>query len=706
MWQRIRRRSADVRLGVKIVVVSVAGSMIFAVLGVVSQVRLHDLSARQDGEYRTNVAALGLMTSTRSAIGGQQEAVLSYILSDAGSYRDAFGAAIATTDRTIDDSLTRLAGIGLPAEETKMLAAVRSDIEIWRKSRGVALTAAQDQNDRQGIVYTIVRLESVARAVKQSSDDLLNRLVEQVAAGAKRASTDSAELAQLMLVLGVISLVAALAIALILVRGISRPLSEVVDVLSRVASGDLSKKVTVRSRDEIGRMGEALNTTLEVLRHSFDAVQYQASHDSLTGLANRSLLQRQMQAAEQQARTSAGGAIVLLDLDGFKQVNDMFGHAAGDRVLTITAQRLVRTLRGADTVARLGGDEFAVLLTDMPGPAELQRLVEVLVEALEQPADFNGRTLSPRVSVGAALWEQGQGAEAVMRAADEALYLVKTVRKGIHPDRRRGRDWLAADLRAALEEEQFEVWYQPLVRLEDERPVGVEALVRWHHPEQGTISPAEFIPIAEHAGVIYPLGLWVLEQACRQVRAWQQHLPGGSDLYVSVNLSPQQLHDPKLVDDVVSVVRETGLDPRSLVLEVTESAIVDERQAVPNLLALRAHGVRIAIDDFGTGYSSLHYLASLPIDIVKIDQSLVSGLDGSPERAVIIEAVVHLSRVLRFSTVAEGIETTDQAAELRRLGCVLGQGYLWSPPRPAEDIRSHLTVLPLISDERRPISTV
>ena len=690
MWDWIRRHLADLRIGTKIAAASIVGSLIFAVLGGVGQVSLRHLADQQDLEYRTNVRALDRMTSVRAAISGQQEAVLSFVLSGPGSYRDTYAGAIRSTDHVINSGLASLGEIGLSEEDQKGLREVTSDIEVWRKSRDVALQAATaSDGDRQGVLYTVVRLDTVSRAVKQSADYLLERLVDRVADGARVASLDSARTAQLMLWLGLVGAVLALVLSVLVARGIARPLAEVVDVLTRVASGDLSKQVGFRRRDEIGRMGDALNETLGILQRTFDEVHHKAMHDSLTGLANRGLLQQRLAAAGRDRATDVGDgcrrpAVILLDLDSFKQINDMYGHAAGDHVLVATAERLLARTGPADTVARLGGDEFAILVNDLTATVDLQAKADELLKTVEVPTTFEALVLQPRASVGAALWQEGDSAEAVFRQADRALYLTKAVRKGIPADKRQGHEAaLAVALPGAVRRGEFKVLFQPLVALNDRRLVGVEALVRWCHPQLGVISPVEFIPVAESTGIIDEIGLWVLEQACRQRCRWRENLPTGSDFYVSVNLSPRQLHNPTLVSDVLAVLERTGLEPRCLALEVTESAIVDGKSAIAALAQLRTHGVRIAIDDFGTGYSSLHYLTILPFDIVKIDQGLVRQLDGAAEHAVIIEAVVHLGRVLHFTTVAEGVETTAQADELHALGCSIGQGYLWAEPLPA-----------------------
>ncbi|GLY19849.1 hypothetical protein Kisp01_68630 [Kineosporia sp. NBRC 101677] len=690
-------RARDLPLGLKIVAAAVAGSMLFAALGLAGAIRLRTLAAEQDRAYSTNVQALIYMTEVRSAIGGQQEAVLSYVLADPGPYRRTYRQDIAASDEILNRQLAALAAVDLPDHIQRQRRAVNIDIGVWRRARDTSLAEAANGADRAGVIYTVQRLNTIVAAAKQSADRLMQELVTGVAAGTKRASQASGRTAQLMLVLGLASAAVALASALLVARSLARPLAEVMDVVTRAAGGDLSKKVTFRRKDEIGRMGAALNDTMAILERTFGEIEHRANHDSLTGVGNRALLHRRLLEAEEASTMGQAFGIVLLDLDNFKQVNDRHGHAAGDHVLIVAAQRMTQVVGTAGTVARLGGDEFAVLLE---GPAEpggvvtaeaLRRLADVLTEALEQPTVFDGEILTPRISTGLALWKEGQTSEATVRAADAALYAVKASRKGTMSSHQRERLVnLAAALPEAVAEEQFEVLYQPLVDLRTREVIGVEALIRWHHPSFGTVSPLEFIPLAESTGYIAEIGLWVLEQSCRQVRRWHEENPGKKNLYASVNVSPAQLRDPSFVQDVFAVLERTGLAACHLALEVTESAIVDEEAAKVLLSNLRARAVRISIDDFGTGYSSLRYLTSLPIDVVKIDRSLTGQLDGTPEHAVLIDSVLRLGRALNFTVVAEGVETAEQADELELLGCSAGQGYFWAKPLPASSMGERL----------------
>jgi diguanylate cyclase (GGDEF)-like protein len=441
-----------------------------------------------------------------------------------------------------------------------------------------------------------------------------------------------------------------------------------VDAATAALRGDIERRQKVETR----------------LRERELELEQMALHDPLTGLANRAGLDARL--AEAVGR-GADVALLLIDLDDFKLVNDVHGHAAGDAVLTEFAQILLAGVRSGDLAARIGGDEFLVLLTGVPDAdhavAAAQR---ILAMAAAAPVHLGEDRLPVRASIGVATGRAGDTPKELLRRADIAMYQAKHL--GTHgvqlhdpsmTDRRAADGQLAEDLAGALERGELHVLYQPLVDLADSRPVGAEALIRWHHPRLGVVSPAQFIPIAERTGAITEIGLFVLEMACRQVAEW-----GG--LYISVNLSPRQLQEPTLVADVLGVLARTGLAPEQLVLEVTESVLVDESAGIAKLRALRDHGIHVAIDDFGTGYSSLHYLTRLPVDILKIDRSFVAELNGTPEGSGITEAILRLSQVLHLTTVAEGIETAEQATELQMLGCSIGQGYLFARPLPPAEL--------------------
>jgi diguanylate cyclase (GGDEF)-like protein/PAS domain S-box-containing protein len=425
---------------------------------------------------------------------------------------------------------------------------------------------------------------------------------------------------------------------------------------------------------------------------------HQAFHDPLTGLANRALFSDRVDHALARAgRQGPTAAVVFLDLDDFKTVNDTLGHGAGNDLLVAVANRIRGILRPADTAARLGGDEFAILLEDVHGEREALAIAERVAFALGEPFTLDDHQILVRASLGVAVAEpEHRQADELLRNADMAMYLAKANGKGrcerFEPSLHRTlleRFELIGDLRQALPRGQFAVHYQPIVALATEEITGLEALVRWHHPHRGMIPPAAFIPLAEETGLIIPIGRWVLRQACQQARRWRQ--PEGRKLSISVNLSARQFQDAGLVDDVARALRHADLDPGSLVLEITESLLMHDTDAtIAKLGELKALGVRLAIDDFGTGYSSLSYLRRFPVDILKVDKSFIDAVAGNGEGSALAQAIIQLGHTLRLQTVAEGVEAPQQASQLRTLKCELGQGYYFAQPLDADEVAALL----------------
>jgi diguanylate cyclase (GGDEF)-like protein/PAS domain S-box-containing protein len=422
-----------------------------------------------------------------------------------------------------------------------------------------------------------------------------------------------------------------------------------------------------------------------------------AFHDSLTLLANRSLFRDRVEHALGFAQRSGRRiAVMFLDLDNFKTVNDSLGHDAGDRLLQATAQRLVQSTRSSDTVARLGGDEFAILLEEITTVADVESLAAVLVRDLDQPFVLNGTEVRVSASVGLAFSTPETGAEALLSQADIAMYCAKAAGKSRYvifqapmQESLQERLRLVADMPRAIAAAELFVEYQPIVDLGTQSLLGVEALVRWRHPELGVLLPDRFIPIAEESGQIVKLERWVLGQACGAVRAWCGSVAGGAELRVAVNISGRHLQQGDLAEDVALALQESGLDPGNLVIELTESVIMHNTEAnLVRLQKLKGLGVRLAIDDFGTGYSSLSYLHRFPIDILKVDRSFVGRLTNSSNGPELARAVITLSETLGLDTVAEGIELESQAQALLKLGCVAGQGYLFARPGSLETLSS------------------
>jgi diguanylate cyclase (GGDEF)-like protein len=431
-----------------------------------------------------------------------------------------------------------------------------------------------------------------------------------------------------------------------------------------------------------------------------EQLAHQAFHDPVTKLANRALFSDRVEHALMRAgRGIPEIAVMFIDLDDFKTVNDSLGHAAGDEVLQEVARRLKIAVRPTDTVARFGGDEFAVLLDGVNGSEDAADAAARILRALDMPVEIDGKHVFPRASVGICLVGEDletPEAEELLRNADVAMYMAKRDSKGSYRvfeptmhERVVERLELRSDLQHALTLDQLELHYQPVVRLAGRDILGVEALVRWNHPTRGTIPPVQFIPVAEETGLIIPMGRWILETACREGVRLQKRFPRSEPLTMSVNLSVRQLQSETLVGDVRKALEVTGLPASALVLEITESLMLSDTDfAMQQLHELKSLGIRLAMDDFGTGYSSLSYLSRFPVDILKMDRSFV----GSEDNEALTSAIIALGTSLSLEVVAEGIELPEQATSLEELGCELGQGFLFAKPMNSEALAEFLTI--------------
>ncbi|MGW8743493.1 putative bifunctional diguanylate cyclase/phosphodiesterase [Streptomyces sp. WAC 04229] len=487
--------------------------------------------------------------------------------------------------------------------------------------------------------------------------------------------------------------------------------------LKRADGHSLWAQVTVEPLADAGDTPGLLLSVADVsARRELQArLRHLQMHDPVTRLPNRALFFERLTAALEAETYEHGGTgrigVCYLDLDGFKAVNDTHGHRVGDRLLAAVAERLTRCAEeaagarsgGAPLVARLGGDEFALLVEDSTGTEQVADLAEAVLAALQPPFELSERRLSVTASVGVVeRHTAGTTPTALMQAADTTLYWAKADGRArwtlFDPERnatRMTRQALAATLRPAIERGEFALEYQPLVGMEDGRVRGVEALIRWNHPQFGVLAPNRFIALAEEDGSIVPLGRWILRTACHQARRWQLAHPDDPPIFVSVNVAVRQVWDSDLVADVARTLEETGLAPHLLQLELTESAVMGSAgRPLQVLKALSDMGVHIAIDDFGTGYSNLAYLSRLPVSVLKLDGAFVRGFqyegvagagaaataEGNPADEVIVEAMVQLAHRLGLSVTAECVETSDQATRLRRIGCDTGQGWLYSRP--------------------------
>ncbi|MGH2701097.1 MAG: putative bifunctional diguanylate cyclase/phosphodiesterase [Actinomycetota bacterium] len=458
--------------------------------------------------------------------------------------------------------------------------------------------------------------------------------------------------------------------------------------------------------------GIVLNARDVSERKAFESqLRHQAFHDPVTNLANRALFTDRVEhALARMTRDHGGIAVLFIDLDDFKVINDSLGHAAGDDVLLDVGKRLSRSVRTMDTVARFGGDEFAVLLEDTYQEQELAEIADRTLKSLHGAIVIDDKEVFISASMGIAVLDAEEAmtsaADEILRNADVAMYMAKREGKGrycvFEPEMHASvvhRLELKGALQRALERGELELYYQPIMTLDPRRVTGFEALARWHHPERGPIPPVEFIPVAEETGLINQLGRWVLNQACRHARFLQDMFPAHPPLTMSVNLSVKQLQGPTLVEDVAVALEESGLEPSSLTLEITESVLVTDTDAtIVKLHALKELGIKLAVDDFGTGYSSLSYLSRFPVDALKIDRSFVTGIDNDVESSALAAAIVKIGETLKLHTIAEGIEMEGQLACLQNLGCALGQGFLFAPPMDLDKAVEYLSPLFAASD--------
>ncbi|HEV2800124.1 MAG TPA: EAL domain-containing protein [Pyrinomonadaceae bacterium] len=456
-----------------------------------------------------------------------------------------------------------------------------------------------------------------------------------------------------------------------------------------------------------------------------EQLQHEAMHDVLTGLPNRAMFIDHLELAIARAQRNEARkfAVLYVDLDRFKVINDSLGHSVGDQLLKEVAVRLWKCVRAGDTVARLGGDEFVLLLEDIYEEKEAIDVAERIKGELAASFTLNGREVFTTVSIGvASSWTSYHQAEGLIRDADAAMYRAKSLGKNRHEIydsamHAQVNDLLQMEtaLRLAIERQELMVYYQSIVDLETFKISGFEALVRWQHPERGFISPANFIPLAEETGLIVEIGEWVLREACRQMERWQKIFPSDPPLFVSVNLSSKQFIQSDLIQRVTQIIQETKINPEGLKLEITESAVMDNVETATEMLKkLRALGIKLSIDDFGTGYSSLSYLHRFPIDTLKVDRSFVVNMSEDSENVEIVRTIVSLAQNLGMNVIAEGVETKEQLAALRRLGCENGQGYLFSKPVNAKAAENLIcdtytvepAVEPLVNSVRTPEKVV
>jgi diguanylate cyclase (GGDEF)-like protein len=592
------------------------------------------------------------------------------------------------------EELGSYARTSVSADDRAELMRLVSDIRLYRDA--IDVVGSMLAIDFPSAVELIKPFDGNARRVLASLDAMTRR------AGAEaemRAQASAALADRNRFVIGMTALAVSLLLfgmAVLLTRATVHSVRHIALATARVAKGDQSLDIAaLRRADELGTIVDSLGA----FQANVAQIAFLAHHDPLTRLPNRILFHDRVLQALKLLDRGSRFALFFLDLDHFKQVNDTLGHPVGDGLLQQVADRLGACVRDGDTVARLGGDEFAMLLPGIDSTEDAGHLAGRIIEAIGQPYEVAGNAVNISTSIGIAFAPNDGGyPDMLLRNADMALYRAKMNERGSScffetamDVALQARRTLELDMRRAIIEHEFELYYQPLVNVKTGTVSGFEALIRWQHPVSGTISPSVFVPIAEETGLIVPLGQWILRQACLDAMAWPVNLK------VAVNLSSVQFRDQNLVDTVREALELTGLAARKLELEITETVLLNDSEAtLATLHRLRDLGVRFSMDDFGTGYSSMSYLRSFPFDKIKIDQSFVRGLPDNPESIAIVRAVIGLSHSLGMSVTAEGVESHEQAAQLAREACTELQGFLFSEPLRAAEIPDLLERLPAI----------
>jgi diguanylate cyclase (GGDEF)-like protein len=526
-----------------------------------------------------------------------------------------------------------------------------------------------------------ILLQTSLRGLKTHADGELKAAYD---AAKERTLLTFGLLAGLMALFGIV-------VSLMFRNAVLRPLQGLERAIGRVNAGDEKQRANVLADDEIGMVCRAFNGLLDQQAEHRRQLQYLAYHDVLTGLPNQLLVKDRLhQAIAFADRSGSRVALLLLDLDNFKTINDSLGHPVGDALLRAVADRLAGSIRDTDTLARQGGDEFLVILAGMPGSDDIAALAEKLLERLAVPFHIEGHELSTSASMGLAIHpDDSRDFDSLLKKADTALYEAKAAGRNTYRFFTERMNVEASEylqlrggLRRALENQEFVLHYQPQVDLATGAVVGAEALLRWQHPDQGSVPPARFIPVAEESGLIVAIGEWVLREACRQLAEWRT--AGLPELSVAVNLSGVQFKRGNVERSVLAALQEFELPPRLLELELTESILISDTESVlTTVRRLKDIGVKLSIDDFGTGYSSLSYLKRFNVDKLKIDQSFVRDFTNDPDDAAIVRAIIQMARSLNLRTIAEGVETAHVRDQLSAFRCDEAQGYYFARPLPA-----------------------
>lgn len=681
--------------------------------------------------------SFGLIAAFRKRLAWRLGAVFALLLLTVAGFVAA--VSLAVQSRQLDAraesqvlAMTSLSAVGLGAAiQARDARAVTTAVAGLKDEPGVLAVTVQNRSggviggraaDAPDPAY-LVQYAAVARAQKAAVSGLRHGVVyaakpilrrDQVIGsvavayslrglGADKATALAATLGALLF-----AVAAGAFAAVLLLQRVAEPLRDLTEVAQQANLRRLGMRLEIRTGDEIEALARAFNRMMQRLDSSMKRIQRLAFVDAVTELPNRERFRQETEEAVKGAGEDAGGAVLVLDLDRFQRFAETMGQASADELLAAAGERIAAAARAADRVVRLstcearpallarwGGSEFAVLLPDLPQPTEAGRFAQLVAAAFRQPFEIAGHRITLGLSVGVALFPlDGETAEKVLRCADMALAAARNAGGGraafytrAMNQRAMERLSLEAEVRQALELGQIEAFFQAKVDLSTGRICGAEALARWRHPERGLISPALFIPAAEEAGLIAALGEAIMRDACRKAAGW---LRRGVTMRVAVNVSPIQFGNERFCENVFAILSETGLPPSLLEVEVTESVAMTNPKRVAEMIEpLRRRGVRFAIDDFGTGHSSLAALSRLPFDVFKIDQSFVKGIGVDRHAPALIETILAMAGSLGYETVAEGVETADQARFLRKRGATLAQGYLFGAPMPSEEFESH-----------------
>jgi diguanylate cyclase (GGDEF)-like protein len=702
-------------LGLGVLLALILGQMLLVLQASQAAAETSRWVERTEASIRQANAALGAVVDMETGARG-------YLLTGIDSYLEPYTDGAASY-ATLLNTLERQSADD-PAQARRWRA-IRAQTDAWRdvviepelalrRQVRAGTTSPDDLRVQAGLDEGKRRVDAIRAAFAEAI------AVEEAHLGQHLAAESEAHnvLGRALAGGAVVAVVYAVGVTFVFGGLEARALAQVAGAARRIAEGEFSNRLRLRRRDELGHLAAAFDTMADALQQASAeraraqaALIHQARHDALTGLPNRASFLEQLDRAlaPRQDREAEGVAVVFVDIDNFKTINDSLGHQAGDALLVEVARRLSSCAPAGATAARLSGDEFTLLVNSPPDGSAASLVAEHVAEALHRPLVLEDREVVVSASLGLAVGTPGQDQPVdLLRRADLALYRAKADGKArwaifdadLEAEALRRLE-IELDLRQAVDRGELRLHFQPVVELVDGRIAEVEALIRWAHPRRGLLLPTEFIPVAEATGLIIPIGQWVVEEACRQARCWQDQRPTDPPLVVSVNLSARQFQHPDLVANIRQATQEAGLDPRQLRLELTESVLIQDLEAARATLGqLKALGIQLAVDDFGTGASSLSYLKHLPIDTLKIDRSFIQGLGQDAQDTAIVRSVVLLAQALQLQVTGEGVETADQAAQLRALGVDQAQGYLFAAPRAAHAL--DLGLDPVASDTQLP----